>query len=154
MYSSTHSLTSTLDGGEWSTSRPGRSTPKERALANHWIGGWAGPRSGLDTVVKRKIPSPRQESNPRTPIVQPETQQNNFMFPFQMSRFFCSFMIRTSSTCFGQVFGTRYIRSKKRRDLFVSEINHHQKNENSERNHKESMFLPRECTFPFLYQQQ
>jgi hypothetical protein len=27
-YSSTHSLTSTLDGGEWSASRPGRFTPK------------------------------------------------------------------------------------------------------------------------------
>jgi hypothetical protein len=30
-----------------------------------------GPRVGLDAVVKRKVPSPRRESNPRTPIVQP-----------------------------------------------------------------------------------
>jgi hypothetical protein len=29
-----------------------------------------GPRAVLDTVVKRKIPSPRRESNPRTPIFQ------------------------------------------------------------------------------------
>jgi hypothetical protein len=29
-----------------------------------------GPRSVLDAVVKRKIPSPRRESNPRTLIVQ------------------------------------------------------------------------------------
>jgi hypothetical protein len=29
-----------------------------------------GPRSVLDAVVKRKIPDPRRESNPRTPIVQ------------------------------------------------------------------------------------
>jgi hypothetical protein len=29
-----------------------------------------GPRAILDAVVKRKIPSPRRESNPRTPIVQ------------------------------------------------------------------------------------
>jgi hypothetical protein len=29
------------------------------------------PRAGLDAVVKRKIPSPRRESNPRTPIVHP-----------------------------------------------------------------------------------
>jgi hypothetical protein len=29
-----------------------------------------GPRAVLDAVVKRKIPSPRRESNPRTPIVQ------------------------------------------------------------------------------------
>jgi hypothetical protein len=30
-----------------------------------------GPRAVLDAVVKRKIPSPRWESKPRTPIVQP-----------------------------------------------------------------------------------
>jgi hypothetical protein len=30
-----------------------------------------GPRVVLDAVVKRKIPSPRWESNPRAPIVQP-----------------------------------------------------------------------------------
>jgi hypothetical protein len=30
-----------------------------------------GPRAVLDGVVKIKIPSPRRESNPRTPIVQP-----------------------------------------------------------------------------------
>jgi len=29
-----------------------------------------GPRAILDAVVKRKIPSPRRESNPRVPIVQ------------------------------------------------------------------------------------
>jgi len=29
----------------------------------------------LDTVVKRKIASPRRESNPRTPIVQPVAQR-------------------------------------------------------------------------------
>jgi hypothetical protein len=36
----------------------------------NWIRGWVGPRAVLDTVAKRKIPSPRQEWNPRTPIVQ------------------------------------------------------------------------------------
>jgi hypothetical protein len=30
-----------------------------------------GPRAVLDAVVKRKIPGPRRELNPRTPIVQP-----------------------------------------------------------------------------------
>jgi hypothetical protein len=30
-YSSTHSLASALRGGEWSASRPGRFTPRERA---------------------------------------------------------------------------------------------------------------------------
>jgi hypothetical protein len=29
-----------------------------------------GPRAVLDTVMKRKIPNPRRESNPRLPIVQ------------------------------------------------------------------------------------
>jgi hypothetical protein len=29
------------------------------------IGGWMGPRAILDMVVKRKIPNPHQESNPR-----------------------------------------------------------------------------------------
>jgi hypothetical protein len=32
------------------------------------------PRTILDAVAKRKIPSPHQESNPRTPIVQPVAQ--------------------------------------------------------------------------------
>jgi hypothetical protein len=73
-YSSTHSLTSALDGGEWSASRPGLFTLRDRALGTHWIGGWVGPRTVLDVVVKRKIPSPRRESNPRTPIVQPVAQ--------------------------------------------------------------------------------
>jgi hypothetical protein len=39
-YSSAHSLTSAVDGGEWSASRPGRFTPRERAPGTHWIGGW------------------------------------------------------------------------------------------------------------------
>jgi hypothetical protein len=56
-------------GGEWSASRLGRFTPKERSPGTLWIGGWLGPRAVLDAVVKRKIPSPRRKSNPRTPIV-------------------------------------------------------------------------------------
>jgi len=40
----------------------------------HWIGCWVGPRAILG-AVKRKIPSPHQESNPRTPIVQPVAQR-------------------------------------------------------------------------------
>jgi hypothetical protein len=74
-YSSTHSLTSALDGGEWSASLPGRFTPREKKPATQCIGGWVGPRAVLDTVVKRKIPSPYRESNPRTPIVQPVAQR-------------------------------------------------------------------------------
>jgi hypothetical protein len=74
-YSSTHSLTSALDGDEWSASRPSRFTPRERTHGTHWIGGWVGHRVVLDAVVKRKIPSPRRESNTRTPIVQPVAQR-------------------------------------------------------------------------------
>jgi len=44
-------LTSALDGGEWSASRPGRFTPRERARGTYWIGGWVGPRAVLDAVV-------------------------------------------------------------------------------------------------------
>jgi hypothetical protein len=70
-YRCTYSLTSVLDGGEWSASRPDRFTLREEALSAHWIVGWVGPRSGLDAVTKRKFLSPRRESNPRTPIIQP-----------------------------------------------------------------------------------
>jgi hypothetical protein len=76
-YSSTYSLTSALDGGEWSASRPGRFSPSERAPGIRWTGGWVGPRAVLDAVVKRKIPSPRRESNLRTPIVQPVAQHDD-----------------------------------------------------------------------------
>jgi hypothetical protein len=75
MYCSTHSLTSALDGGEWSASRPSRLNPSERAPGTHWIGDWVGPRAVLDAVVKRKIPSPRREWNPRTSIVQSVAQR-------------------------------------------------------------------------------
>jgi hypothetical protein len=34
-----------------------------------------GPRAVLDAVVKRKIPSPRRESNRGTPTVQPVAQR-------------------------------------------------------------------------------
>jgi hypothetical protein len=30
--------------------------PMERAPGTHWLGGWVGPRDGLDTAEKRKIP--------------------------------------------------------------------------------------------------
>jgi hypothetical protein len=37
----------------------------------HWIGGWVGPRSGLNIVSKRKTPSPFRDLNPDHPIVKP-----------------------------------------------------------------------------------
>jgi hypothetical protein len=68
-YSSTHSLTSALDGGEWSASRSGRFILRERALGTHWIGGWVGPRAGPDAVAKRKKSQhcPRREPNTGRP---------------------------------------------------------------------------------------
>jgi hypothetical protein len=66
-YSSTHSLTSELDGGELTASRLGRFTPMEIAPCTHRIGGQMGPTAVLDVVVKRIIPSPRRESNPDLP---------------------------------------------------------------------------------------
>jgi hypothetical protein len=37
--------------------------PQERAPCTHRIGGWVGPRAGMDTVPKRKIPNPRRDLN-------------------------------------------------------------------------------------------
>jgi hypothetical protein len=54
---------------------PATLPPGKALLGTHWIGGWVGPRAVLDAVVKRKIPSHRQESNPRTPIVQRVAQR-------------------------------------------------------------------------------
>jgi hypothetical protein len=68
-------FTSEINGREWSASLPGHFNLRERATGTHWIGGWVGPRAVLDAVVKRKIPSSRQESNPRTSIVQPVAQR-------------------------------------------------------------------------------
>jgi hypothetical protein len=48
-------LTSALDRGKWSASRPCRFNPGEIAPGNGWIGGWVCLRAGLDSVEKRKI---------------------------------------------------------------------------------------------------
>jgi hypothetical protein len=72
MYSSTHSLTSALDGGEWSASRSGRFNHRESAPGTRWIGGWVGPRAVLD-AVKRKFPAPPgiEPQNPDHPARSP-----------------------------------------------------------------------------------
>jgi hypothetical protein len=43
-------------------------TPGERAPGTHWIGGWVGPRGGLD--AKEKSSCSCQESNPDSSAVQ------------------------------------------------------------------------------------
>jgi hypothetical protein len=47
---------------------------RERSPGTQWIGGWVDLRAVLDAVVKRKIPSPHWELDPRTPIIQPIAQ--------------------------------------------------------------------------------
>jgi hypothetical protein len=48
---------------------------KEPLVPTGYEAGGGGPRAVLDAVVERKIPSPRRESNPRTPIVKPVAQR-------------------------------------------------------------------------------
>jgi hypothetical protein len=44
-----------LAGGEWSASRPGRFTRRERAPGTHCVGDWVDPRADQDVVQKRKL---------------------------------------------------------------------------------------------------
>jgi len=44
-------LVATLDGGEWSALRLGHFTPKVKAPCTPRIGGWMGPRDGLDAMA-------------------------------------------------------------------------------------------------------
>jgi hypothetical protein len=62
-------LTSALDGGEWSASCYCHFTPCKIFPSIHWIGGWAGPRAGLDPVEKRinLLSLLRIESRPSSP---------------------------------------------------------------------------------------
>jgi hypothetical protein len=47
-------MTSALDGDEWSDSHTGRFTSGDRAIGTQWIGGFVGPRTGLNAVGKKK----------------------------------------------------------------------------------------------------
>jgi hypothetical protein len=64
-------LTTALDGGVWSASRPGHFTPKKISPSTPWIGGWVGPRVGLDAVVKRKFSAPAGTRIPDHPARSP-----------------------------------------------------------------------------------
>jgi hypothetical protein len=48
-------LTSAVPGGESSASRPSRFNLGEKTHGTHWIGGWAGPRAGLDNMEKTEF---------------------------------------------------------------------------------------------------
>jgi hypothetical protein len=49
-------LTSTLDGAEWSTSRPSHFTPREipPPQRTHWMEGWVGSTAVFDIMEKEK----------------------------------------------------------------------------------------------------
>jgi hypothetical protein len=62
MYRSTFFLISAIVGDEWSASCPGGFNP-----GTHWIGGWVGPRAGLDDVEKINfLTLPGLELRPRS----------------------------------------------------------------------------------------
>jgi hypothetical protein len=48
-------LTLALVGGEWSASHPDHFTPRVKVPGTHGIGGWVGPRAGLDDMEKKKL---------------------------------------------------------------------------------------------------
>jgi hypothetical protein len=91
-------LTSALVGGEWSTSRPGRFTPGERAPCTHWIGGWVDLRASLDDL-RRENSWPYRDSNSDPSVVQPvASRYTDYAIPapqiqkdrkFKFSIFFC-----------------------------------------------------------------
>jgi hypothetical protein len=57
-----------LDGGEWSVLRPCRFTSGKGAAGTHCtIGGWVGPRGGLDSVENGKFLA---RAGKRTPAVE------------------------------------------------------------------------------------
>jgi hypothetical protein len=56
-------LTSALDEGEWSASRPYRFTSGETAPSTHYIGSLVGLGAGLHVMEKREISFPYRESN-------------------------------------------------------------------------------------------
>jgi hypothetical protein len=52
-------LTSALDPGKWSASRPGRFIP-----GVHWIGGRAGPRTNVDVLKREESLAPAGHTEP------------------------------------------------------------------------------------------
>jgi hypothetical protein len=75
-------LTSALVGGEWSTSRPGRFTPGERAPGAHWIGGCVDLRAGLDDLENRKFLT--LTGLERRPLGRPARSDTDYVIPALM----------------------------------------------------------------------
>jgi hypothetical protein len=69
-----HFLDLDTSGGDWSASRPGRFTHKERVFGTICIGGWVGSRASLDDLEKRSWAY--RDSNSEPSVVQPITSRN------------------------------------------------------------------------------
>jgi hypothetical protein len=61
-------LTSTLDGVSGQRHVPAALYPREKTSGTHWIGGWVGLRTGLDTEARGKIIFLCQGSNHGRPV--------------------------------------------------------------------------------------
>jgi hypothetical protein len=82
-------FTSELDGLEWSAPSPCLITPGKRAPGTHRIGGWLGPRAGLDVMEKRGC-CPCRESNSRRPARVP-TELSRLSRPHTLDTLSASF---------------------------------------------------------------
>jgi hypothetical protein len=76
IYSFAYSLTSALDGGEWSVSRPYRFTPQEKIPLYQLDRRLGGTQRRSGRGGEERIPSPHRKSNPRTLIVHPIAQRD------------------------------------------------------------------------------
>jgi hypothetical protein len=63
-------LTSVLDEGEWLASPLCQMIPVEKAIGNHFIGGWVCSSFGLNIMEKRRISCFCVETNPDSSVVQ------------------------------------------------------------------------------------
>jgi hypothetical protein len=66
MYSSYSFTTSSLDGGEWSASLPGRALPPGKDPGTHSTGGWVGPREFRTQMLEENF-LPLTGIEPRSP---------------------------------------------------------------------------------------
>jgi hypothetical protein len=93
-------LTSTVPGGEWSASRPGRFTSGIRVPGTHWIDASVGPRAGQDVAEKIKIKNlltlPAIEPWPSSPLL----YRLLFKYAIQKTFFFnfCGGTLGTAAT--------------------------------------------------------
>jgi hypothetical protein len=74
-------LTSALDGGEWPASGPRSFTPGERATVTHWIGGWVGPRTGVEGNIYCR------ELNPDCPACNPSPYRLSWYYWYLSEHF-------------------------------------------------------------------